>query len=122
MSKDLAMIIEDNQDLAVIFTHALQAAGFETRVVDDGAKALAQLERWAPRVVILDLHLANRSGEVILEEVSAQERLGETRVIIATADPDLADRLKHHADGVLMKPITFRELRTLVARLALQRA
>lgn len=29
MSKHLAMIIEDNQDLAVIFTHALQAAGLK---------------------------------------------------------------------------------------------
>lgn len=120
MSEHLALIIEDNQDLATIIAHALQAAGFETSVVKDGQRVLAQLEVSVPNVVILDLHLANMSGEAILEEIATDERLGETHVIIATADPGLADRLKHHADEVLLKPITFRELRRLAASLAPQ--
>ncbi len=117
MNDRSAMIIEDNEDLGIIFAEALQAAGFETRLVPDGERALAQLKESVPRIIIVDLHLPHVSGEAILEWIRSDERFDESRVIIATADPRMADMLKEKADLVLLKPISFGQLRDLAARL-----
>ena len=122
MSKRSAMIIEDNEDLAIIFAEALQAAGFDTGIIQDGDTARARLKSCAPNIIILDLHLPYVSGEDILKQIRADERLVETRVIIATADPRMADMLKDQADLVLLKPISFGQLRDLAARLSPQPA
>jgi DNA-binding response OmpR family regulator len=118
MSKRSAMIIEDNEDLAIIFAEALQAAGFDTGIIQDGSTALTRLESCVPNIIILDLHLPHVSGEDILKQIRADERLVETRVIIATADPRMADMLKDQADLVLLKPISFGQLRDLAGRLS----
>lgn len=122
MNKRFAMIIEDNEDLAIIFAEALQAAGFDTGIIQDGDTALARLETCVPSLIILDLHLPYVSGEDILKQIRVDERLAETRVIIATADPRMADMLKDQADLVLLKPISFGQLRDLAARLSPQPA
>jgi DNA-binding response OmpR family regulator len=118
MNEQFAMIIEDNEDLAIIFAEALQAAGFETDIIQDGETAVAQLETSIPRIIILDLHLPHVSGEEILKGIRSDQRFDDTRVIIATADPRMADMLKDEADLVLLKPISFGQLRDLAARLA----
>jgi len=118
MNEQFAMIIEDNEDLAIIFAEALQAAGFDTGIIQDGETAVAQLETSVPRIIILDLHLPHVSGENILNGIRSDPRFDDTRVIIATADPRMADMLKDEADLVLLKPISFGQLRDLAARLA----
>ena len=116
-NEQYAMIIEDNEDLAIIFAEALQAAGLQTGIVQDGETALQQLEDSVPDIIILDLHLPYVSGEEILTRIRADERFAETRVIIATADPRMAEMLKDRADLVMLKPISFGQLRDLAARL-----
>jgi hypothetical protein len=39
-------------------------------------------------------------------------------VVIATADPQMADELQDRSDLVLLKPVSFNQLRDLAARLA----
>jgi CheY-like chemotaxis protein len=113
-----ALIIEDDGDLALIFAQALQAAGFATGIVQDGHHALARLAVATPDIVVLDLHLPKVSGADILRQIRADERLAHTRVIVATADPRMAEMLEHQPDLVLLKPISFSQLRDLAARLA----
>lgn len=113
----MALIIEDDQDLATIFAEALQAAEYETKIVPDGVTALQILKKTQPEVVILDLHLPHISGQDILKEIRADQRLATTRVIITTADPYTADSLRETADLVLIKPISFSQLRDLASRL-----
>jgi len=112
-----AMIIEDNEDLAIIFAEALQAAGLQTDIVQDGETAIEQLRDSIPGIIILDLHLPYVSGEEILTQIRSDDRFAKTKVIIATADPRMADMLKDRADLVLLKPISFGQLRDLAARL-----
>ncbi len=118
MSKRQALIVEDNADLSIIFAEALQAAGFETNIVRDGANAMTRLKESRPDIIILDLHLPHVSGKEILKQIRADERLAEISVVIATADPQMADMLKGQSDLVLLKPISFTQLRDLAGRLA----
>lgn len=117
MNKPLALIIEDDQKLADIFSLSLQAAEFETEIAADGQTALSRLAEIIPAVVILDLHLPQVSGEKILKKIRADERLAQTRVMLATADAFMAEGLRADADLVLLKPISPTQLRDLAARL-----
>jgi DNA-binding response OmpR family regulator len=117
MNKPFALIIEDDPDLSTIFAAALQAAEFETELIRDGRTALDRLAVVAPALVMLDLHLPQISGVDILMQIRAEERLEHTRVILSTANPLIADPLRSIADLVLIKPISFSQLRDLASRL-----
>jgi DNA-binding response OmpR family regulator len=117
LSHPLALIIEDNQDQAEILAMALQAAGFETEIIQDGHEALRRLEAIVPDLVILDMYLPRVSGTGILLQIRADPRLAGTWVIVVTVEPELADLLQDMADRVLVKPVDFAELRDIAARL-----
>jgi len=120
MSNLFALIVEDETDLAIIFSKALQEAGFETQIVRAGDTALMWLSSTTPQIVVLDLHLPRVSGEEVLGQIRADERLSATKVIIATADPRMAETLQDKADLVLLKPIGFSQLRDLASRLGFE--
>ena len=113
----LALLIEDDPDLITIFSMALEDAGFLIESIAEGDAALARLGDVIPSVVVLDLHLPNVSGTHILDAIRADERLSATRVIIVSADPQLAESVSGEADLVLVKPISFGQLRDLAHRL-----
>jgi DNA-binding response OmpR family regulator len=117
MSSPLAFIIEDHEDAATIFSEALKAADFETEIIRSGDAALERLSETVPEMVILDLNLPQVSGAEILSKIRSDERLADTCVIVATAHPQLADGVQGAADLVLLKPISFTQLRGLATRL-----
>ncbi len=120
-SPPFALIVEDDNMQADIFQHAIENAGFEVEVVDNGPQALQRLEtRPAPVLIVLDLHLPGVSGEDILHHIRSVPHLQNVRVILATADPRLASQLDEQSDLVLIKPVSFVQLRDLAARLRAQ--
>jgi two-component system cell cycle response regulator DivK len=117
MGKPLAFIVEDHLDAATIFSEALKAADFETEIIRSGDVALERLSETVPDMVILDLNLPQVSGADILAQIRADERLAGICVVVATAHPQLADTVHREADLVLLKPISFTQLRGLALRL-----
>ncbi len=113
----LALIIEDDPDAADIFSEAIKAAEYETEIIMSGAQALDRLAVIEPSIVVLDLHLPHTSGADILDYIRSEPRLEKTRVIIASADPRMADMLYGKATLALIKPISFSQLRDMVKRL-----
>jgi PAS domain S-box-containing protein len=112
-----ALIIEDDGDLAAIFAEALKSAGFEPEVIRDGAIAEKRIKEVVPQIVILDLHLPHIDGPTLLAQIRADATLKATIVIVATADALMGKRFNDSADIVLIKPISFVQLRDLSARL-----
>ncbi len=117
MKNPLALVVEDDKKQATIFSQALNMAQFDTEVVHDGQVALDKLKEITPALVILDMHLPNYTGDYILKQIRADDRLTKTRVILATADPLMAEPLREESDLVLLKPISFSQLRDLAIRL-----
>jgi DNA-binding response OmpR family regulator len=113
----IALIIEDEDDLAFIFAEAVKEAGFEIQIIKTGDEALERLVDVVPDLVVLDLHLPRVVGTDILDRIRDDERLDETRVIVATADAHRAEVLRERADLVLLKPIGYQQLRDLAKRL-----
>ena len=116
-SKPLAFIIEDEDQLADIFTQAMKLADFETETIADGQKAIEKLANLNPAVVILDLYLPGASGDKVLAYIRNEPRLEKVVVVLTTFDSLLADNLREQSDFVLLKPVSFSQLRDLGIRL-----
>jgi DNA-binding response OmpR family regulator len=117
----LALVIEDDFDASVIFAKAFEVLDFKTEVIVSGNDAVERLKEVVPEIILLDLHLPGVLGTNILRSIRADERLKETLVIVATADPRSADLIQDMADLVLIKPTTFSQVRDLAARLTAPR-
>ena len=112
----LALVVEDNQDTVTIFKSALELARYEVKVALDGAVAQKVLTEIVPDLIILDLHMPNVTGDVLLKQIRSDERLKKTRVFLATADANMASYLRDQAELVLLKPIGFAQLKELAER------
>jgi CheY-like chemotaxis protein len=118
MTNQLALIIEDEPYASEIFSKALQKAGFETEAILDGGLALTRLAAAVPAVIVLDINLPSVSGGDILQFVRADPRLAKIHVIITTAGPHLlSDAIRKNADLILVKPVSYNQLRDLAIRL-----
>jgi len=116
-NKPQGLVIEDNPAQAEIFTAALESAGYEVVWISNGSEAMAYLEENAPLVVVLDLHLPEVAGSEILKHIRSQPHLASTRVMLATADPRMAEVVASESDLVLLKPVSYLQLRRLARRL-----
>jgi CheY-like chemotaxis protein len=115
----LALIIEDDEDLAHIFAEALRGVGFEVEILADGQVARERLQQGAvPYLILLDMHIPHISGGDLLTNIIRKDkRLAKAIVIITTADARMGDAYTELADFVMVKPISFIQLRDLTSRL-----
>ena len=115
--KPFGLIIEDEEDLSIIFSEALKNADFRTEIIRDGQVAMDVLAKVAPDVVVLDINLPHVSGKEILRYLHSDPRLSNTKVLVVTADAASAEMLESEADLILVKPVSFVHLGALAARL-----
>ena len=115
-TKPIAMVIEDNADQNLVFTMALNKAGYSTESIHNGKDAQKRLKEVVPHVVILDLHLPDIDGNIILGQIRNDKRLSKANVILATADAVFAEALQSQAELVLLKPVSFSQLSDLASR------
>ena len=113
----LAFIIEGDIDLSTIFADALESVGYKVEQIKDGLKAQQRLKQEVPYLILLDMHLPHISGADLLTEIKADERFKDTTVILTTADARMAEAYEPMADFVMVKPISFVQLRDLTSRL-----
>jgi len=114
--KPLGYIVEDYVDTINIFSWALEMAGYDVEVAKDGAIAQQRLAEIVPDLIILDLHMPNVPGDLLLKQIRSDERLTKARVFLATADANMASQLRDQAELVLLKPISVLQLRDLAER------
>ena len=117
--ENFAFVIEDDPDLSTIFVKALEAAGFKVEAIRDGEVAQKRLQEEAPRVIVLDMHLPHVDGATLLKQIHENPAFSNTKIILATADNVRAEFYRDKATIVLVKPISFSQLRDLSARLKL---
>ena len=117
MEKPFALIIEDDRDIAALFRHVLDIAGYHTEIEMHGKEAVKHLHSVQPDIVLLDLHLPGVSGVQILKQMRADERLKSVPVVVVTAYSRDADSLPVEPDLVLLKPVNLEQLSNLVQRL-----
>src|SRR5579863_764889 len=107
------LVVEDDRRIASFLVKGLEAEGYETEVVDDGARAVSVLIARSSDfdLVLLDLGLPRASGEDVLRLL----RGSNTRlpVIVLTARDGERDKihgLDLGANDYVTKPFSFAEL------------
>ncbi len=111
-----ALIVEDDTEIAKFMELVLKEATFELDIVGDGQSALDMMAQIVPDLVLLDLNLPILSGVSVLEKIRADPRLEQVTVIVVSANPHMADQAYDLADIILQKPVSFDQLRSLIAR------
>ena len=104
------LVVEDEPQISNFLRVGLGYEGFSVAVAEDGHEALAELKRFNPQLVILDLMLPGISGMELAERMRADPEL---MIIMLTARDQVEDRiagLKAGADDYLVKPFDFEEL------------
>ncbi len=117
MDKPFALLIEDDRDVAALFRHVLDMAGYHSEIVYDGVEAMKQLTSNPPDVVLLDLQLPGISGVDILQKMRADERMKNIPVVVITAYANSAKRLPIKPDLFLLKPVDIHDLGSLLLSL-----
>lgn len=65
------LVVDDERHIARFLEFVLKKAGYEVAVAYDGEEALAQVERFAPDAVLLDLVMPKLSGLDVLQRLRA---------------------------------------------------
>ena len=107
---DLILVVEDEPRLARLVADYLAAAGYDTRIVDNGLDVMPAVRERAPALVLLDLMLPGQDGLAVCRELRAH---GDTPVIMLTARVEEVDRLiglESGADDYICKPFSPREV------------
>lgn len=120
MPQPYALVLEDDLKLGTIFCTALEQAGYETDLDENGNRYRTLLADRQPDLVILDLHLPFAFGGDILDEIRAQ--YPDTIVVIVTADFIKAKTLTGKADHILIKPISVASLLRLAESVKKERS
>ena len=86
------LYVEDDRVCALLMAQAMSAEpGIDLVMAEDGAEALAAVSAgWTPELLVLDAHLPDTSGHVLLARLRALPGLAQVTACMCSAD-DLAD-------------------------------
>jgi len=115
--RDPILVVEDDEGTRLLLAALLDAHGYDVLAVDSGEAALAQLERQAFDVALLDVNLPGIDGVEVL--TAAQARAPAMRVIMVTAFASIdtaVTAMKRGACDYLRKPLRTEELLAAVER------
>lgn len=115
MSK--VLIIDDDDEICETFSDILKHAGHDVHVLKTGAEAFRVLPKLLPNIVLLDMNMPGVSGVLTLSFIRRLSRLSQTKVIIVSGHPELAESAKAiwGADLFLCKPVSPKQLVEAVA-------
>ena len=112
------LLVEDDLELSESLSDILRYGGIECNVINDGQVALDWLDTHTPSAVVLDMHLPHVSGLDIMDYMRNNDRLKHLPVIVITADAGLVDILQGNAEMVLLKPVRYAQLDSIVELLS----
>jgi DNA-binding response OmpR family regulator len=104
------LVVEDDDRIADLIAKNLEAAGFACHRSPDGGRALADLARVRPALVVLDLGLPGLDG---LEVTRRIRRESDIPILVVTARSGESDKLlglELGADDYVTKPFSTAEL------------
>jgi DNA-binding response OmpR family regulator len=111
--RPVIFVVEDEEDIARLISHNLQAAGFEVQSFVSGASVLSEAMREMPALFLLDVMLPGTDGFELCRHIRQTPALSATPIIFLTAKTSEADRIKGlelGGDDYITKPFSPREL------------
>jgi two-component system, cell cycle response regulator DivK len=118
MAGEPILIVDDNPVNLKLARVVLTGAGYEVRTAGDAQEALAALETFSPRLVLMDLQMPGMDGLELTRRLKADPRHSHLVIVALTAYAMKGDEEKAReagCDGYLVKPIDTRTLEGAIA-------
>jgi len=106
-------VLEDDTDISRLVKHHLEAAGFPVRLFGTPVNIIADAERQAPALFLLDIMVPGGDGLDVCRRLRNHTSLSSVPIIFLTARAGENDRvlgLELGADDYITKPFSTREL------------
>ncbi len=115
------LVVDDNEDAALMLREALTYAGHETQTAHDGPTALELAAHFKPGVALVDLGLPVMDGFELARQLRSNDELKSIRLVAVTGYGQEQDRHRTRAAGFdahLVKPVDIEAVSGLIVTLA----
>ena len=113
------LIVDDEPNIVVSLQFLMKRAGYSTSVARDGDEALAEVERFRPDLVLLDVMMPRRDGYEVCQTLRA-DGWTDLKIVMLTAkgrETEVSRGLAVGADAYVTKPFATADLVDTVNRL-----
>jgi CheY-like chemotaxis protein len=113
------LIVDDNASNTKLLAFILSSRGYEVRTAASADEALAILDGFRPRLILMDIQLPGMDGLTLTRQLKADPATRDIAIIAATAYAMKGDEERVRAagcDGYVTKPIDTRQLPIDIAR------
>jgi two-component system, cell cycle response regulator DivK len=120
MARDQLLVVDDHPINMKLISFLLELEGYEVRTAGTASEALALLESYRPRLILMDLQMPGMNGFELTQQLKAATATKDIIIVAVTAYAMKGDEQRARAagcDDYITKPIDNDELPRLVARL-----
>jgi len=113
------LIVDDNASNTKLLAFLLNAKGYAVRTAANADEALAVVDEFDPRLILMDIQLPGQDGLSLTRRLKADPRTRGITIIAATAYAMKGDEERARAagcDGYITKPIDTRQLPIEIAK------
>ena len=107
------LIVDDNPSNTKLLAFLLTSKGYEIRTAASADEALAVLQQWKPRLILMDIQLPGMDGLTLTRQLKADPATKDIAIVAATAyamKGDAERAIAAGCNGYLTKPIDTRRL------------
>ncbi len=112
------LVVDDEQAITDAICEALTLLGYRATSAPDGYRALAEVERERPDLVVLDVMMPRMDGLELLRTLRANSATSDIPVVLLTAlgsDADVVRGIRSGATMYLTKPVEISRLTALLS-------
>ena len=113
------LVVEDDQPILELMDILIRKIGHEPVLFPNGLDALEHVKKEPPALILLDIMMSPMNGWEFLEKLRGDYGFREIPVILFTASPLVDEKMGQLKDpylSVLVKPVSFNELKAGIAR------
>jgi len=111
------VLVEDNEDVRLALSLALESRGFDVTTFEDGQLAIDAIPGLTPKIVLIDIGLPRKDGLEVISELKKNLNLKETVFIALTGYGQQHERemiLNAGFDNHMVKPVDISELCSII--------
>ena len=103
------LIVEDHENLSILFSKMLKVSGHEAVVANGGRNGLAMILENKFDAIVLDLAMPDFSGYQVIDELEKDNSIKNYKIVVLTATAISQEKIDHLKNQgvktVLKKPI-----------------
>ena len=106
------LVVEDNDDLLVLFKLVLESAGYQVATAENGTDALKYVDEIQPQLILMDIMMPEISGLQVARNIKQRKNYGSLPILLVSALDRLEDEQLQDskADDILYKPFDLDDL------------